>query len=143
MLMMMLFINVCSLKEKVQDEPSVHLEPFLCRKEETRTPDPYVPNVVRYQLRYFPNAQEEGSLPRAKLAPICFAGAKVHLFWYMAKEIALFFVIFEVFFKKPCRIQEKAIPLHPQTRRTPFTTPLEGLLKAKNWCHSSVGRAKD
>ena len=27
-----------------------------CRKEATRTPDPYVPNVVRYQLRYFPNA---------------------------------------------------------------------------------------
>ena len=26
----------------------------LCRKEATRTPDPYVPNVVRYQLRYFP-----------------------------------------------------------------------------------------
>ena len=26
-----------------------------CRKEETRTPDPHVPNVVRYQLRYFPN----------------------------------------------------------------------------------------
>ena len=24
------------------------------RKEETRTPDPHVPNVVRYQLRYFP-----------------------------------------------------------------------------------------
>ena len=24
------------------------------RKEATRTPDPYVPNVVRYQLRYFP-----------------------------------------------------------------------------------------
>lgn len=24
------------------------------RKEEIRTPDPYVPNVVRYQLRYFP-----------------------------------------------------------------------------------------
>ena len=29
--------------------------PF-CRKEATRTPDPYVPNVVRYQLRYFPFA---------------------------------------------------------------------------------------
>ena len=28
----------------------------LCRKEATRTPDPYVPNVVRYQLRYFPIA---------------------------------------------------------------------------------------
>ncbi len=26
----------------------------FCRKEATRTPDPYVPNVVRYQLRYFP-----------------------------------------------------------------------------------------
>ena len=24
-----------------------------CREEATRTPDPYVPNVVRYQLRYF------------------------------------------------------------------------------------------
>ena len=28
----------------------------LCRIEATRTPDPYVPNVVRYQLRYYPNA---------------------------------------------------------------------------------------
>lgn len=28
----------------------------LSRKEATRTPDPYVPNVVRYQLRYFPIA---------------------------------------------------------------------------------------
>ena len=27
-----------------------------CRNEATRTPDPYVPNVVRYQLRYFPIA---------------------------------------------------------------------------------------
>ena len=27
---------------------------MYCRKEATRTPDPYVPNVVRYQLRYFP-----------------------------------------------------------------------------------------
>ena len=27
---------------------------FLCRNEATRTPDPYVPNVVRYQLRYIP-----------------------------------------------------------------------------------------
>ncbi len=26
----------------------------FCRKEAIRTPDPYVPNVVRYQLRYFP-----------------------------------------------------------------------------------------
>ena len=27
---------------------------LFSRKEATRTPDPYVPNVVRYQLRYFP-----------------------------------------------------------------------------------------
>ena len=26
---------------------------LFCREEVTRTPDPYVPNVVRYQLRYF------------------------------------------------------------------------------------------
>ncbi len=31
----------------------------LCRKEATRTPDPYVPNVVRYQLRYFPIAVQK------------------------------------------------------------------------------------
>ena len=30
--------------------------PRFGRKEATRTPDPYVPNVVRYQLRYFPIA---------------------------------------------------------------------------------------
>ena len=29
------------------------LKPSFCREEATRTPDPYVPNVVRYQLRYF------------------------------------------------------------------------------------------
>ena len=28
----------------------------LGRDEATRTPDPYVPNVVRYQLRYIPIA---------------------------------------------------------------------------------------
>ena len=26
---------------------------LFCREEATRTPDPHVPNVVRYQLRYF------------------------------------------------------------------------------------------
>ena len=29
---------------------------LFCRDEATRTPDPYVPNVVRYQLRYIPLA---------------------------------------------------------------------------------------
>ncbi len=33
--------------------------PFkCCRDEATRTPDPYVPNVVRYQLRYIPNGRK-------------------------------------------------------------------------------------
>ena len=27
---------------------------IACRDEATRTPDHYVPNVVRYQLRYIP-----------------------------------------------------------------------------------------
>ena len=39
---------------------------YNCRDEATRTPDPYVPNVVRYQLRYIP-----------------FAGAKVQLFFQL------------------------------------------------------------
>ena len=29
---------------------------FDCRDDRTRTGDPYVPNVVRYQLRYIPIA---------------------------------------------------------------------------------------
>ena len=45
---------------------------LFCRKEETRTPDPYVPNVVRYQLRYFPMQTEH----------LCsFAAAKVQKKW--------------------------------------------------------------
>ena len=31
---------------------------FFGRDEATRTPDPYVPNVVRYQLRYIPMPNE-------------------------------------------------------------------------------------
>ena len=27
---------------------------YSCRDDSTRTSDPYVPNVVRYQLRYIP-----------------------------------------------------------------------------------------
>ena len=39
--------------EAVLKEP-LHLA--FGRDEATRTPDPYVPNVVRYQLRYIPIA---------------------------------------------------------------------------------------
>ena len=38
------------------------------RDEATRTPDPYVPNVVRYQLRYIP-------------INLCFVDAKVVVFY--------------------------------------------------------------
>ena len=31
------------------------------RDEATRTPDPYVPNVVRYQLRYIPLPSQESA----------------------------------------------------------------------------------
>ena len=34
----------------------LRLTTWRCRDEATRTPDPYVPNVVRYQLRYIPIA---------------------------------------------------------------------------------------
>ena len=34
---------------------ALHVSLVLRRIEETRTPDPHVPNVVRYQLRYYPN----------------------------------------------------------------------------------------
>ena len=32
---------------------ATHPRPIKSREEATRTPDPHVPNVVRYQLRYF------------------------------------------------------------------------------------------
>ena len=42
------------MREKAIATTDFHQLSLLCRKEATRTPDPYVPNVVRYQLRYFP-----------------------------------------------------------------------------------------
>ena len=42
------------------------LAAFASRDEATRTPDPYVPNVVRYQLRYIP-MPNEGQLQTAIL----------------------------------------------------------------------------
>ena len=42
-------------KKVAENQPLSLLSDFvLCRDEATRTPDPYVPNVVRYQLRYIP-----------------------------------------------------------------------------------------
>ena len=53
------FRNEEPLKEKATSEKQLSLVAFG-RDEATRTPDPYVPNVVRYQLRYIPNAFVSG-----------------------------------------------------------------------------------
>ena len=52
------------LNESAQKRGTPCIKAFPCirpcpfgRDEATRTPDPYVPNVVRYQLRYIPNAK--------------------------------------------------------------------------------------
>ena len=39
------------------------------RDEATRTPDPYVPNVVRYQLRYIPIPALSSTFPKEKKLP--------------------------------------------------------------------------
>ena len=53
---------------------------FFCRNEATRTPDPYVPNVVRYQLRYIP----------ISFGCLSITGAKVMLFLICAKYFLIF-----------------------------------------------------
>ena len=53
---------------------------FLGRDEATRTPDPYVPNVVRYQLRYIPIPNTSRYLPKTspcKWASLFKCAAKV------------------------------------------------------------------
>ena len=41
----------------------------VSRDEATRTPDPYVPNVVRYQLRYIPIKSDEKAQKRKLRLP--------------------------------------------------------------------------
>ena len=43
---------VINTKEAAENQPPL----CVCRDDRTRTGDPYVPNVVRYQLRYIPIA---------------------------------------------------------------------------------------
>ena len=57
--------------------------PVFGRDEATRTPDPYVPNVVRYQLRYIPI-----HFPK-------------HCFWRnAAAKVVHFYKMTKFFFKK-------------------------------------------
>ena len=64
----------------------------FCRKEAIRTPDPYVPNVVRYQLRYFPKTV-----------------AKVQRF-------SEFTLATEENYPENLSVEEKIVLLHPQTK---------------------------
>ena len=45
------------------------------REEATRTPDPYVPNVVRYQLRYFSSRERRLNTIRDNIAHMNFRRA--------------------------------------------------------------------
>ena len=40
------------MANELTNSPLAKTSTFVSRDEATRTPDPYVPNVVRYQLRY-------------------------------------------------------------------------------------------
>ena len=71
----------------------------LCREDVTRTRDPYVPNVVRYQLRHFSIAFANFDYLLAQILPVFSkAGAKVLLFFDMTK----FFAIILHFFCGKC-----------------------------------------
>ena len=51
------FSNWKRIREVADTQPlPLQCDSVLSRDEATRTPDPYVPNVVRYQLRYIPIA---------------------------------------------------------------------------------------
>ncbi len=55
---MTFYFLFCFDRVRVSSDPQVATKRKIacCRDEATRTPDPYVPNVVRYQLRYIPIA---------------------------------------------------------------------------------------
>ena len=58
----------------------------------TRTPDPYVPNVVRYQLRYFSDSLRSPRLfAGANFLDSSKAAAKVLLFFDIRKFFCIFF----------------------------------------------------
>lgn len=57
------------MRQYIKKGALLHAPLWLNRRDEaTRTPDPYVPNVVRYQLRYIP-------------INLCFVDAKVVVFY--------------------------------------------------------------
>ena len=51
----LVFFDEIALQLRVQKKATTEKRLSPCRDDKIRTCDPYVPNVVRYQLRYFPN----------------------------------------------------------------------------------------
>ena len=80
--------------------------PLFSRNEATRTPDPYVPNVVRYQLRY---------IPIATLSFVC--DAKVDIFSIPTKKRISFFhkkLFFTIFIPFILEIKDFGLSLQTQ-----------------------------
>lgn len=50
----LVFFDEIALQLRVQKKATTEKRLSLCRDDKIRTCDPYVPNVVRYQLRYIP-----------------------------------------------------------------------------------------
>ena len=63
---------------------------MIGRDEATRTPDPYVPNVVRYQLRYIPITIQT-SIFFIMPKKMDFADAKVHIIFELCKRYSFYF----------------------------------------------------
>lgn len=66
------------------------LKPLLCRDDQIRTGDPFVPNEVRYQLRYIPNSS-------------FLATAKVQFFSFSDHNLIEIFHIMDKITKKAIR----------------------------------------
>ena len=91
------------MSHKKSDKRNYSLVAFG-RDEATRTPDPYVPNVVRYQLRYIPisgcncsanREQKAGFMPRCSLQSQAISkksAAKVRRFFEIRAEKGSFFI---------------------------------------------------
>ena len=94
---------------------------MICRKEETRTPDPHVPNVVRYQLRYFPSGFENRCKGTKKSEKKKVKSEKLRSTARKTYFSPIFFREMLAWFGKKTYLCTR------KTKR----------------CHSSVGRAKD
>ena len=99
------------------------------RSDKIRTCDPYVPNVVRYQLRYIPIAWRNVLCLKSECKGTSF-------FWHT------------IMFKQKNHGKEiiwKKLPKYLAERNNSTTFALAKKKSSffNSWCHSSDGRAKD